>query len=215
MVEEARRELAETVKWIHSKGWAPGTGGNFGVVCNREPIRLLITPSGIDKGSVLPEDLLLVDEQANVVEGHGKPSAETLLHIAIVRQRSASAILHTHSIWNTLASLAASDVYSLTGYEMLKGLAGVQAGTLNIPTESPKFEAHFHNELVPVLENSQDIAALGALLAETLARYPNTHAVLLRGHGMYTWGADLAEARRHAEVLEFLFELDLRAKRIQ
>jgi methylthioribulose-1-phosphate dehydratase len=76
---------------------------------------------------------------------------------------------------------------------MLKGLSGVKT--------------HDHRELLPIFENSQDLAALSAVVAERLANDPLPHGFLLRGHGLYTWGRDLAEARRHVEILEFLLEV--------
>jgi methylthioribulose-1-phosphate dehydratase len=58
-----------------------------------------------------------------------------------------------------------------------------------------------------VIENSQDYAALSASVDAALHRFPTTHGVLLRRHGLYTWGKDVAEARRHVEILEYLFEV--------
>jgi methylthioribulose-1-phosphate dehydratase len=76
---------------------------------------------------------------------------------------------------------------------MLKGLAGVRS--------------HDHRELVPILENDQDIPRLAVRVGETLDRYREAHAFLLRRHGLYTWGETLADAERHVEILEFLFEV--------
>ena len=81
---------------------------------------------------------------------------------------------------------------AIQGYEMLKGLAGVTT--------------HEHRELVPILENDQDMPRLAGRVAETLASHPEAHAFLLRRHGLYTWGETLVEAERHVEILEFLFE---------
>src|SRR4029450_2623539 len=76
-----------------------------------------------------------------------RPSDETPLHLAIVRARGAGAVLHTHSVWNTAASLAArAGVVELTGLELLKALSGVRT--------------HEHVERVPVIENAQDYAKL-------------------------------------------------------
>jgi len=199
MHQELRGELAGLVKWAHEKGWAPGTGGNFSRLVSRDPLRLLVTPSGADKGSVMPEDLLLVDRDGAVVEGRHRPSAETLLHVPIVEETGAEAVVHTHSVWNTLASLSDGDAFEIAGLEMVKGLSGVKT--------------HEHKERIPVLENSQDIESLSGVLRTTLRTHPQAHAVLLRGHGLYTWGCDIFEARRHAEVLEFLFEVTLRRRK--
>jgi methylthioribulose-1-phosphate dehydratase len=69
---------------------------------------------------------------------------------------------------------------------------------------------HEHKELVPVLENSQDYVALAGALESALRKYPGSHGVLLRRHGLYTWGESIAGARRHLEALEFLFEVEAR-----
>jgi methylthioribulose-1-phosphate dehydratase len=103
--------------------------------------------------------------------------------------------LHTHSVWATILSDAFAEAGGLriAGWEMLKGLAGVRS--------------HRHEEWVPILENSQDMPALALTLAEVLRAQPALHGFLLRGHGLYTWGQSLAEARRHVEILEFLLEV--------
>jgi methylthioribulose-1-phosphate dehydratase len=192
---ELAARLAELGRNFYGRGWLLGTSGNFSVVISREPLRLAITSSGVDKGMLLPDQILEVDESGDVVKGLGKPSDETALHLAILRQRGAAAVLHTHSIWSTLLSetQAAKGGIAIEGYEMLKGLEGVRT--------------HRHREWLPIIENSQDMGALARTTQETLAHLPETHGLLLRGHGLYTWGNDLAKAKRHVEILEFLLEV--------
>jgi methylthioribulose-1-phosphate dehydratase len=102
--------------------------------------------------------------------------------------------LHTHSIWSTILSDTASeDGLAIEGYEMLKGLDGV--GT------------HQHREWLPILPNTQDWATAVPQVEAALAQQPKAHGFLIRRHGLYTWGRDLAEAKRHVEILEFLFEV--------
>ena len=195
-----RAGLISLIHSIHRRGWAPGTGGNFSALLAASPFRLLITASGIDKGEVTAEKLLEVDEHGRPLAGSARPSAETLLHIAVINTVGAQVVLHTHSIWNTLASLQPSahapERFELSGFEMLKGLRGVTT--------------HQHVEQIPILANSQDMPALRTELEAALRQHPGAHAVLVAGHGLYTWGNDLAEAQRHLEVLEFLFEVALR-----
>jgi methylthioribulose-1-phosphate dehydratase len=102
--------------------------------------------------------------------------------------------LHTHSVWSTILSGAPpnSDGITIEGFEMLKGLDGV--GT------------HEHQEWIPIVDNAQDMTTLSRTVGDTLDRHPAAHAFLLRRHGLYTWGATLADAERHVEILEFLFE---------
>ncbi|MFN0085412.1 MAG: methylthioribulose 1-phosphate dehydratase [Blastocatellia bacterium] len=195
VVGETARRLAAIGEGFHRRGWVLGTSGNFSAVLTEQPLTLLITASGHDKGELTPDRFVRLDERGEVIGGGGKPSDETRLHLALVRRRGARAVLHTHSVWGTILSDAFAERggIELTGWEMLKGLAGVRT--------------HEHREWLPVLDNSQDMAALAAKLEELLDAQPGMHGFLLRGHGLYTWGKSLDEARRHIEILEFLLEV--------
>jgi methylthioribulose-1-phosphate dehydratase len=188
--------LAACGRALHARGWALATSGNFSAVVRREPLVLAISRSGVDKGRLSAADILEVDGNGLPLEADARPSDETVVHLAVVHETGAGAVLHTHSVWNTLLSEAAGDAggLRLLGYEMLKGLAGVTT--------------HEHGEWVPILENTQDYARMARDVKAALARHPRGHALLLRGHGLYTWGRDLEEAQRHVEVLEFLFEVE-------
>jgi methylthioribulose-1-phosphate dehydratase len=187
--------LAEIGRNFYRRGWVLGTSGNFSAVVCERPLRLAITPTGLDKGVLDAAQFLEIDEQARVLRGKGLPSAETALHLAIVRVRAAGAVLHTHSPWSTLLSdvFFSDGAVTIEGFEMLKGLSGIHT--------------HEHREIVPILENSQDIAQLAEQVQALLKREPAIHAFLLRRHGLYTWGQDLVEAKRHVEILEFLLEM--------
>ena len=188
-------ELVEIGRGFYSRGWVLGTSGNLSAVVVRDPLRLAVTSSGVDKGRLSSEDILLIDGDGRVIEGTGRPSAETLLHLAVVKCRGAGAVLHTHSVWSNILSDArfGEGGVRIEGHEMLKGLQGVQT--------------HEHSEWLPIIENSQDMAALGLAVERLLADHPDAHGFLLRRHGLYTWGRDLAEARRHIEIFEFLLEV--------
>ncbi len=180
---------------FHRRGWALGTSGNFSVVIDRNPLVLAITESSIDKGRLQPENILRVGPDASVLPGiSGKPSAETLLHLAVARTIGAGAILHTHSVWSTILSdhHAGRAGFFIENYEMLKGLSGVKT--------------HEHREWVPILENRQDLELLAKQATSMLLETAGVHGFLIRRHGLYTWGIDLDEAVRHVEILEFLLE---------
>lgn len=189
------RLLAAAGRDFYARGWVFGTSGNFSAVAGLDPLRLAITASGADKGALTSRHILQVDARGEVTRGRGRPSDETRLHLTVVRARGAGAVLHTHSVWSTLLSEAhaAAGRLVIEGFEMLKGLAGVRT--------------HEHQESLPIIENSQDMQTLSRSLEATLARYPACHGVLLRRHGLYTWGKDLTEAKRHVEILEFLLEV--------
>ena len=124
---ELASNLAAIAKSFHGRGWLLGTSGNLSAVVQREPLRLAMSPSGVDKGELMPDQMLTIDENARIVnQDFGKPSDESLLHIRIVKERGAGAVLHTHSVWNTILSdlYASEGGVTISGYEMLKGLAG-------------------------------------------------------------------------------------------
>jgi methylthioribulose-1-phosphate dehydratase len=189
------RQMADLGADFYRRGWVLGTSGNFSVVIDSQPLLLAITASGADKGALTSDRILYIDSGGEIISGSGKASDEALLHLAVVRERGAGAVLHTHSVWSTLLSDAFSSDgrLAIEGFEMLKGLAGVKT--------------HEHHEDLPIIQNSQDMEALAVNFEDALREYPLSHGVLLRGHGLYTWGRDLVEARRHIEILEFLLEV--------
>lgn len=194
-VTEISEELVSVARGFHARGWLMGTSGNLSAVVEREPLRLAITASGVDKGALKTEQVLLIDDHVQLVnQTAGKPSDESLLHVRIVKERGAGAVVHTHSIWNTIFS----DVYAdeggvrIEGYEMLKGLSGVRT--------------HEHSEWLPIVDNSQDMPALADTISKTLSEHKSAHGFLIKRHGLYAWGDDLAQAKRHVEILEFLLE---------
>ena len=186
-------QLAEVGRLCYARGWAFGTSGNFSAVVGRAPLTVAITTSGVDKGLLEANQIVEIDEERRVLRGSGRPSAEAALHLAIVRARGAGAVLHTHSVWSTILSDAGTDGgIVIDGYEMLKGLDGVRT--------------HEHQERLPIIDNTQDWAGAVPRVAAALRDHPAAHGFLIRRHGLYTWGRDLAEAKRHVEILEFLFE---------
>jgi methylthioribulose-1-phosphate dehydratase len=189
--------LRETGALFYQRGWSVGTSSNYSVVLGRDPLELLLTASGKDKGRLSRSDFVRVNDRGQpTTPNQPASSAETLLHVTAAQELEIGAVLHTHSIWGTLLS----DLYferggfAIEGYEMLKGLAGVTT--------------HEYSAWVEILDNTQDIPRLAAQVRRRLTdpTRPLKHGYLIRKHGLYTWGRDLAEARRHVEIFEFLFE---------
>lgn len=201
---------------FHGRGWSLGTSSNYSVVLGRDPLELLITASGKDKSALGPDDFVRVDATGKLVDPEAaagrKSSAETLLHCLIAELiPGVGAVLHTHSVWATILSRAGLPLgqplgsLRLEGYEMLKGLEGITT--------------HDTASIVPVFANSQDMVELSARIRDHFAaadwsdpRRPPLHGFLLSGHGLYSWGRTLAEARRHIEIHEFLFEVTARQR---
>lgn len=194
-IDDAYNELICIGSEFYSRGWLYGTSGNLSKVLNRDPIKLAITASGFDKGKLNKAQILEIGENLEVLRGNYSPSSESALHVIIVKKMNAGAVFHTHSTWSTVLSelYASENGLSIGGFEMLKGLDGVTS--------------HEHEEWIPILDNSQDMKTLSKKLAVILELNRDIHGILLRGHGLYTWGKSVADARRHVEVMEFLLEV--------
>ena len=190
-----RDQLVQAIQSLHKRGWCDGTGGNFSVVLQHQPLRLLMAPSGVDKGQINADQLIVVDQTCNVLTGEGNASAETALHLRIVDATKAGAVLHTHSVPGTVLShhYENDGVITLDGWEMLKGLHGINTHATSIK--------------IPVISNSQSMQALSDAIAPSLASAPC--GFLVAGHGLYAWGESLESSKRHIEILEFLLNVKL------
>ncbi len=195
MPDTLKQSVIDAGKWIDQQGWCPATGGNFSVRIDAN--HAWVTASGKHKGALTPEDLLQVDLKGAVIGSEKRPSAETLLHMALYGlDADIGAVLHTHSVSSTVLSrLVDGDVLTLRGYEMQKSLSG---------NTTHDAEAAIH-----VFDNTQDMPELAAQLRQRWLQCPLQWGFLVRGHGLYAWGRDMAEARRHLEGLEFLFACEL------
>lgn len=190
--------MRECGQLFWQRGWSVGTSSNYSAVVSREPLELVVTASGMDKGRLSRADFVRVGADGRPTQpGMPKSSAETLLHCVAAQQPGVGAVLHTHSVWGTLLSdrYFHQGGFAIEGYEMLKGLAGITT--------------HEHRQWVPVFDNTQDIPVLAKQVEAAFADpdRPLRHGYLIRKHGLYTWGRDIEEARRHIEIFEFLFEV--------
>jgi methylthioribulose-1-phosphate dehydratase len=180
---------------LHAKGWVPATAGNFSI---RQPSgRIAITRSGCHKGFLTPGDVIRVDADGAPVDPGARPSYETLLHCGIYRRfPQAGAVLHGHSIANTVLSRRAGAAIRLQGYELLKAFPGGPTHDLAVD--------------VPVVDNDQDIARMQAGLDALWDATPDAPpGYLIRGHGAYVWGAEMDAALMRLEALEFMLLCEL------
>ena len=188
--ESLKQELVSLSHDFYRRGWSLATSSNFSARIDLD--RFIITTSGKDKGSLSIDDFVIVNLQQPAPE---KASAETLLHATLYDLiPQTSCVLHTHSVCATLLSLKQPEIV-LEGYEMLKALSGVST--------------HHYVEVIPVLPNSQNLLALSEDVRRLLKHQPNIHAFLISGHGLYTWGESIFEARIQLEALEFMLECEV------
>jgi len=189
---DAQLELIAVARNAHARGWVPATSGNFSARLGDGGIA--ITVSGRDKGRLSAIDIMRMSAEGTP-EGQMKPSAEALLHLQLYRRDGEiNAVLHTHSVNATIASQADSSGLRFHDLEILKAFSGI--------------ETHATSISIPIFKNSQDIKTLAEDVEHHMAAEGQGIGYLIAGHGLYTWGADLAECMRHLEALEFLFDYD-------
>lgn len=192
------QQLCDVGRFLFGRGWSPATSSNYSARLNEQHIA--ITSSGKSKGELTIADIMVVDLQGIAIaeHSHQKPSAETLLHTLLYqREGHIGSVLHTHSVNATVLSrLYAKQGYiQLEDYELLKALRGITT--------------HETQQALPIFPNTQDMGVLSAQVAAYLDQNTTIHGYLIEGHGLYTWGDSIAEARRHIEACEFLFDCEV------
>lgn len=194
---QASNEIIEVGRFFNALGLCSATAGNFSVRLGED--LFAITVSGKHKGDLTLDDVILINSEGSPQNTNKKASAETSLHTLIYRlYPHVGAVLHTHSVNGTVLSRIVAPLSSLVteGYEIHKVFPGIK-------THESRLE-------LPIFENTQDYLALSEQVSEYLASHPQTFGFFLRGHGLYTWGKDITEAKIRTEAFEFLFESELK-----
>jgi methylthioribulose-1-phosphate dehydratase len=195
------KELVEIIHLFHARGWSMATSTNYSFR-NPAPYQntYTISRSGIDKSKFKSQDFILIDAEGQPLPQYEgiKPSAETLLHTYLYENTENQCVLHTHSPASTIFSMVHRDdkIIKITDFELVKGIRNVNTHEAEIK--------------IPVFENSQDMKKLSGEIRAYYDRNPETYGFLLVGHGLYAWGDSIAEAKRHTETFEFLFDCMLR-----
>ncbi|MCR8660615.1 methylthioribulose 1-phosphate dehydratase [Paenibacillus endoradicis] len=193
--QEVLNKLREVKEAFAGRNWFPGTAGNLSIRIgdySPEQFYFGVTSSGKDKYENTPEDFIFVDQDAKPCEATNlKPSAETVIHTEIYRKTGAGAIFHIHSVFGAVISEYFWHRRSIPvdGVELIKGL--------NIWEEEYQLE-------IPIVSNFLHVPSIVPEITEKLD--PKVPGIFLRKHGIYAWGANAFEAKRHLESFEFIFE---------
>lgn len=193
--------IIDAGRFLYDRGWSPATSSNYSARLTSAEV--LLTVSGRHKGQLGMDDLLAVDMDGRSLEADKKPSAETLLHTQLYRWKpEIGAVLHTHSVNATVLSrVCLGDSVVFADYELQKAFSGVTS--------------HESQVLVPIFDNDQDIQRLASKIQPWLDAHPDCVGYLIRGHGLYTWGAQMSDALRQIEAFEFLFDCELKVRALQ
>ena len=200
----AGRALSACAKQFYERGWMWGTSGNLSLRLKKAPSIFLVTPSGVNKGALEPEQLIVIGDDQPRCAGASRPkpgqeplpSAETQVHQMLYEtEPECHAVLHVHPAAATFISgvfghALERRLLPLAWIEMMKGV-GVMDGRTGI---------------LPIFPNWQDIPRFAGEVKDYWMNTPGQKipAILIYNHGLTAWGRTLDEARNHLEVLEYV-----------
>ena len=198
MLEELKRQVCAANLELAARGVVIYTWGNVSGI-DRETGLVVIKPSGVPYEGMQPADMVVVDLEGHVVEGHLRPSSDTPTHLALYRAfPEIGGVVHTHST---------------------NAVAFAQAGR-DIPALGTTHADYFYGP-VPISrsltkeEVEEDYEGnTGKVIVETVKAHEKeplaVPAVLVRNHGPFTWGKTPEEAVYHAVVLEEVAEMTMK-----
>lgn len=196
---EIRNLICELCRSFYNKGWASGTGGGISI---RSGNKIYMAPSGVQKERIQPRDIFAVDLDGNTLEHPGrnlKCSECKPLFLHAFQLRNAGAVLHSHSINAMMVTWLFNSHFRISNSEMQKGIEGYGA---------------FDTLEVPIIQNAAHEPQLSDSLKQAIEANPKAQAVLVRGHGVYVWGKDWAQAKTQAECYDYLFEAAVKFKQL-
>ena len=171
-----RREIVEAGRRVYNRNFVASNDGNISARIDER--RVLITPSGVSKGFMSPEDLIVIDCEGNVLEGRKKPSSELFMHLRIYKERpDINGVCHAHPPKATGFATAGIPLTQCVLPEVIVTLGGIPLAEYGTPGTEEFFE--------PVLKYLQDYDAF-----------------LLENHGALTIGPDVMNAYYKMETLE-------------
>ena len=199
LTERRTRELiCELCRLFYSKGWASGTGGGISI---RRGERIFMAPSSVQKERIKPEDVFVLDPKGEIVERPANPKLKVSeckpLFMHAYQIRNAGAVLHSHSINAMTVTWLYDSHFRISNHEMQKGISGIGA---------------FDTLELPIISNTPYEHQLTDSIEAAIRANPKTHAVLVRGHGVYIWGKDWIQAKTQAECYDYLFEAAIKLK---
>ena len=186
LMQEERELIVEYGKKLSTSGLCPGTSGNISIY-NAEKNLMAISPSGIDYFETKPEDVVITDLEANVVDGNRKPSSEWALHTIFYKNKpDARAVVHTHSVYCTTFAVLGEPIRAV---HYVIG----DANTDTVPC------APYHT------------FGTVQLAEEAIKVCGDSNAVLLGNHGIVTCGKDIKGAFSLANNMEYIAKLQYQA----
>ena len=181
--DEHRREICTAGRWIHVRGFVASTDGNISVRLDSR--RVLTSPTGVSKGLMSPDDLVITDLQGRKLAGRREPSSELAMHLLIYRRRpEVNAVCHAHP--------PAATAHAASGIALNKALLSeivLSLGCIPIAQYGTPGTPELSDALEPLVQDYD--------------------AILMANHGVVTCGADLLTAFFRMETVEHFAQVSL------
>lgn len=203
---DARKNIVELCKLLYDQGFMAGTAGGMSV---KDGGVIYITPSGVQKERMRANDMTMFDtEKQQYIERPDqiyKPSACVPLFKALHQHVDAGACIHTHSINAVLITLLFKEEFRISNIENIKAIPKyTEPGNLK-NTDTVR---------IPIIDNRHHEEELEETLIETLRKNPGAPAILVRRHGVFTWGSNVWKAKVIHEALDYLFNCAIQMKQL-
>ncbi len=185
---EIREQICQVGQHLYDKGFVVANDGNISAKLDKN--RIVITPTGVSKGGMLPQSLIIIDLDGNVLEGDAKPSSEAKMHLAIYRARpDVNAVVHAHP--------PVATAFAVARKPMVKPIIAETIVTVGEVPVAPYALTGTH----------QVVRAIEPFLKDY-------NALLLANHGLVTWGKDLTQAFFRHESVEHYGKILLNSQQI-
>ncbi|KAK5134648.1 hypothetical protein LTR08_006304 [Meristemomyces frigidus] len=186
--------ISDLCRRFYTLGWVTGTGGGVSI---RSGDHIYLAPSGVQKEMMQPTDMFVMDyntkqylrRPADVEE---EPPADGQAGLQPDPEHPSS-----------------RSVFSIKEIEQIKGISRGGSGSSEIAEGGRKVGnlGYYDTMRIPIIDNTAHEEDLRETLEKAIEEWPETCAVLVRRHGVYVWGKDVAQAKTQAESLDYLFQL--------
>ena len=183
---ELRQDIVDIGRLVYQKGWVAANDGN--ITIRLSPDRILATPTGISKGMMHVEDLIIVDKQGSKVEGRRECTSEIFMHCTVYNMRpDIHSVLHAHPPVATGFATAGRPLDQALLPEVIIGLGCVPLAAYGLP-------------------------GTPALTEPMLPYIPKYDAIMMGNHGAVCYGEDVYKAFFKMETVEHFARIALVAE---
>lgn len=172
----SRKDLVDYSKLLYDKGMLAGSDGNISIKLDDD--RIMVTPGGLAKGRMAPDDMVIVDINGKHLQGTQKATSELLMHLYVYKSRpEIKAIVHSHAPYATSFAVAGVELKEHILPEVVVFIGGIPLTDYAPPG----------TDAVP----------------KALERHiEKNNAFLMRNHGLLTIGHTLEQAYNRHEIVE-------------